>query len=169
VARPLIRRAGPDDLQSLADLRYAWGTEAAPADVTREEFRALFAEWFRSTTATHTPFLALVDDAAVGMAWLARLPRVIDPTALSRLGGDLQSVYVLPDHRDSGLGELLVAAALALAADEGMEHVTVSSSSRAVPLYKRSGFALSPRLLKHVPLRDPARAVSEKPRDGHPS
>lgn len=65
-----------------------------------------------------------------------------------RVSGDLQSVYVLPQHRDGGVGEALVAAVLALADEAATEHVTVSSSSRAVSLYQRCGFAVSPRLLK---------------------
>jgi GNAT superfamily N-acetyltransferase len=155
VARPLIRRATLDDSAALADLRFTWGEESSPSPVRRDEFREAFVDWFRANASTHSPFLALVEELPVGMAWLARLPRVIDPHALHRLGGDLQSVYVLPEHRDAGVGEQLVAAVLALAADEGMEHVTVGSSSRAVSLYQRSGFAVSPKLLKHVPLREP--------------
>ena len=155
MARPLIRRAGFADSDALADLRFAWGSESAPPPVSRAEFGAAFDTWFRANDGTHTPYLAVIDDVAVGMAWLARLPRVIDPHALTRVGGDLQSVYVLPEHRDSGIGEQLVAAVLAHAAADGMEHVTVSSSSRAVSLYARSGFAVSPTLLKHVPGRAP--------------
>ena len=147
----LVRRANSSDSDALADLRWAWASESRTPPVSQPEFRGHFAAWFSASASIHVPFLAEAGATAVGMAWLARLPRVIDPTALHRMGGDVQSVYVLPDHRDRGIGEELVDAVLALAAAEGMEHVTVSSCSRALSLYTRSGFEVSPTLLAHVP------------------
>lgn len=150
-ARVEIRRADLADSDALAALRWSWGSEAGPPPVTWEEFRGLFRAWFATVTDTHTPFLAIAGSEPVGMAWLARLPRVIDPHALRRVGGDLQSVYVVPSHRDAGVGERLVAAVLDLWRAEELEAITVSSSSRAVSLYERCGFAVSPRLLTQSP------------------
>lgn len=82
------------------------------------------------------------------MAWLATTPRVPTPVALRRATGDVQSVFVVPEHRNSGVGSRLIEAVLALARELGLERVTVHSRIRAVAVYERAGFAVSPRLLR---------------------
>jgi len=97
--------------------------------------------------ATHVPFVAEVDGTVVGMAWLMLADRVPAPTRRHRRTGDVQAVYVAPEHRDSGVGAVLVGALLAEARELGLEHVTVHSSERAVQFYKRQGFASDPQWL----------------------
>ena len=54
--------------------------------------------------------------------------------------GDVQSVYVVPEHRNAGVGAKLMAAVLQEARDRELEFVTVHSSERAVTMYQRAGF-----------------------------
>jgi GNAT superfamily N-acetyltransferase len=49
-------------------------------------------------------------------------------------------VYVVPDLRNDGIGAALLKHLLAEASRLELEHVTVHSSDRAVPLYERVGF-----------------------------
>jgi len=111
------------------------------------EFVEDFLAWARNVTATHTAFVA-VKDAPVGMAWLARVPRSPGPGALHRVHGDLQTVYVAPEHRNQGIGGALVRTVLQYAWDHGVGSVTVSSGRRALPLYQRLGFSGHPRDLR---------------------
>ncbi len=97
---------------------------------------------------THLPFVAEVDDDVVGMAWLAVVERVPSPERRRRHSGDVQSVYVLPQLRDRGIGGALLEAVLAEAGRLRLEHVTVHSSDRAVPLYQRGGFQPDPCWLR---------------------
>ena len=90
--------------------------------------------------ATHLPFLAEVDGDAAGMAWLMVADRVPASAGQRRRFGDVQSMYVVPELRDRSIGAALLEAVLAEARGLALEHVTVHSSDRAVPLYERAGF-----------------------------
>jgi GNAT superfamily N-acetyltransferase len=140
-AGPRARAATPADVPALADLRWRWrvaerdepgGDEAA--------FRAYFADWVTGHWTTHLPFVVEVDGAVCGMAWLMLADRVPAPGVTGRRTGDIQAVYVAPEHRDAGVGGVLLDAVLAEAGRRGLEHVTVHSSGRAVPFYRRAGF-----------------------------
>jgi GNAT superfamily N-acetyltransferase len=140
-----IRRAGPPDAAALAALRAGWGEEHGAAS---PGFPAVFAEWAAASGATHVAFVAVVAGEVVGMAWLARLERPPSPEEGRRLHGDLQSVYVVPARRGAGIGAALTAAVVEEARRLGMTRLTVQSSGRAVPLYRRAGFEHSDRLLR---------------------
>ncbi|WP_307868589.1 GNAT family N-acetyltransferase [Umezawaea beigongshangensis] len=152
-----VRPARAAEFAAVAGLRWRWVAEhdGAPG-AGREEFVREFARWARENATTH-PCLVLVDgEGVIGMGFLAVTARVPAPGALSRVCGDVQCVYVVPEARDGGLGGVLVEALLSLAAELGLERVTVHSSGRAVPLYRRHGFAPSPHLLQALPDRFPA-------------
>ncbi len=144
-----VRRARPDEMAIVGDLRWRWTLEleGQPAPVTREEFGREFADWARRHAATHHCFVLDRDAEVIGMAWLAVSGRPPGPHSLDRLSGDLQSVYVTPDARNGGLGGLLVEAVLGLAREMGLEHVTVHAADRAIGAYARRGFAPSPTLM----------------------
>jgi GNAT superfamily N-acetyltransferase len=82
------------------------------------------------------------------MAWLALVPRVPRPGVTTRLSADVQSVFVVPEHRGKGIGSALVQTASDHARRLGAGRVTVSSSRAAVPMYERLGFASSRQLLE---------------------
>jgi GNAT superfamily N-acetyltransferase len=140
-----VRRATAADAAALAALRVAWGAEH---DAVASGFGEVFASWVRGSSGTHTGFVAVSGGEVVGMAWLARLARPPSPEEGPRLHGDLQSVYVLPSCRGAGIGTALTAAVVAEARRLGMTRLTVQSSSRAVPLYRRAGFVVSEKLLR---------------------
>lgn len=147
-----IRSARSDELPLLADMRWRWvidrGDEPA---TTREQFVDAFVTWARVHSATHHPLVAVLAGEIVGMAWLAVQPRVPSPRSTDRMAGDLQCVYVEPEHRSAGHGDRLIEAVLARARDLSLEWVTVHSSERAVTAYERREFAVSPRLLQAKP------------------
>jgi len=85
------------------------------------------------------------------MAWVALVDRIPRPGSTNRMSADIQSVFVMPDHRGRRVGSDLVEAAAAHAARLGAIRVTVHSGSRAVPVYERLGFASSRQLLQRPP------------------
>ena len=99
------------------------------------------AAWMRDNAATHTALVAVDGDRVVGMAWLARLARLPNPGQARRDHGDLQTVYVLPEYRDRGVGSALVAAVVNEARRRGMHFLTVRSGTRSQIVYQRLGFA----------------------------
>jgi len=116
--------------------------------LAKGEFSASFTDWFRSHRDSHVALIAEAADSPVGMAWLALINRVPGPGVWLRLAGHLQSVYVLPAHRDEGIGAALVTAALKEATDRGLDYVWVHPSKRSFPLYRRIGFAESEGVLE---------------------
>ncbi|MEU5640811.1 GNAT family N-acetyltransferase [Streptomyces milbemycinicus] len=143
-----IRLAAPDELDVVAELRWQWILENQDVPATgREEFVQHFVTWARENKSSYRCLVLAREEAIIGMAWLATLPRVPSPRALQRASGDLQCVYVVPGERDSGLGGRLIDAVLDHARQLGLERVTVHSSPRAIPAYARHGFESSPRLL----------------------
>ncbi|GIF67650.1 N-acetyltransferase [Asanoa ishikariensis] len=147
-----VRRATVADAAALAGLRWRRVTEEGDYTGTdRADFLESFADWLAEHQASHLPFLAEDGERAVGMAWLMVAERVPTPRSRSRRSGDVQSVYVVPELRDGGVGAVLLAAVLAEARTLDLEHVTVHSSDRAVPFYQRVGFAHDRTLLYWKP------------------
>ena len=143
-----VRRADDAELERTVRLRWLWACEygETPGD-SESEFTAQAAGWAREHASTHMPHVAVTTNGAVvGMAWLALTERVATTRSLNRWSGDLQSCYVLPEHRRQGIGAALVAVVLETAQERGLEHVTVHASERSVGLYARNGFRTSPRL-----------------------
>jgi len=146
-----VRRATVVDAPALAGLRRRWLLERGSAGEDQEAFVAAFAEWFAANAATHRAYLAIAGGVPVGMAWLAVLDRVPTPARPRRRSGDVQSVFVVPELRNAGVGAALLTAVLADARGLGLEHVTVHSSERAVALYQRMGFGAGERWLHWEP------------------
>jgi GNAT superfamily N-acetyltransferase len=148
MAAVAIRPARPEEFPAAAGLRWRWEVEVgeSPA-IPYEDFTAGFAEWALRHTDSHRCIVVVRDGAVVGMAWLAVVSRVPSPGSMVRATGDLQSVYLIPEERSGGLGGRLVAAVLEEAAALGLRKVTVQSTTRAIPVYARNGFAAAPEVL----------------------
>lgn len=144
-----IQCATPEDLPALAELRWLWvlENEGTPV-VSLEEFVRIFSEWAPAHSASHHCTIARRGETVIGMAWLATIPRVPSSRAPMRASGDVQSVYVVPAERNSGVGGRMLAAVLERAFEAGLERVTVHSTAGAVTAYERAGFAASARLLQ---------------------
>jgi GNAT superfamily N-acetyltransferase len=143
-----VRAATAADVPVLAELSWRFRTEGRdPEGADREAYLAYFAGWVLDHLTTHLPFVAEVDGAIVGMAWLMPADRVPSPTNRTRRTGDVQSVYVVPECRDRAIGSVLLAALLDTARSLRLERVTVHSSARAVTFYRRQGFRSEDALL----------------------
>ena len=149
-----FREADDADIPALARMRTASTVEGGkPLLVEHAEYERRLTEWFTANRHTHRAFLAVDEqDAAVGMAWLAVQDRVPTPGVDGiRRSADIQSVYVDPAFRGQAIARRLVEHVLAVAAADGVEHVTVHSRARAVPVYERAGFEHSDELLWWTP------------------
>ena len=146
-----VRRASAADAPALAALRWRRATQdhGYQGD-NREEFVAALGDWMRGHPE-HRAFVAEAAGEVVGMAWLAVLDRVPTVDRYARRGGDVQSVFVVPELRDRRVGAQLMAAVLDEARRLELEHVTVHSSPRAVPFYERNGWGHDPEWLSWSP------------------
>jgi GNAT superfamily N-acetyltransferase len=150
----VVRTAAAADLPALAVLRWRWARPGEPVqpDVLRD-FRALLGDWMARQGEASVCKIAVLGEELVGMAWLAVFDRVPNPGDEHRLSGDVQSVFVIPEHRGLGIGRQLVEAVCRAADDLGIRKLTVDSGDEAVPFYQHLGFSRSDRLLvREVPL-----------------
>jgi GNAT superfamily N-acetyltransferase len=145
-----VRRGTAEDAPALARCRWRWGVDERGRDagIDRAAFVDFFTHWVLDHLRTHVPFVVEVDGAIAGMAWLMLADRVPAPGRMDRRFGDVQSVYVAPEHRNAGAGAALMDAVLTEATDRELEFVIVHSSERAVTMYQRAGFAHSPTWLE---------------------
>jgi len=154
-----MSRAHAEDTAGLARLLWLDTRGEEPAQPSVDAFAAELAQWWSAHQDSHLAFVVrLRRPEIVGMAWVALVPRVPRPGATSRLSADIQSVFVVPEHRGRGIGSALVEAAAEHAAHLGSLRVTVHSGRRAIPVYERLGFESSGRLLSRPPDRGPPSA-----------
>ena len=148
---PTVRLGTSADDVALAGLRWMWAAEGVAPTMSRSEFERAFVAWTQAHRHSHTPFVADDHGEVVGMAWLALVGRVPAPDALERVGGDLQSVFVIPRLRGQGIGTRLIKTVVTAASDRGLRHLTVRAGRRSFPLYQRLGFAGNGQVLELVP------------------
>lgn len=111
-----IRAAEPKDLPAILGLVHqlaVYEKEPEAVEATELDFRrALFPEGHAPTAFAH---VAVVDDTVVGMA----LWYVTFSTWQGRGGIWLEDLFVIPEHRGSGLGKELLATLAALCDERG--------------------------------------------------
>ena len=147
-----ITQAGPDDVEDLAQLLWKDTHNEEPTQASLDAFTTELAHWWANHRETHTAFVARdTRPAIIGMAWIALLPRIPRPGATNRMSADIQTVFVMPQHRGHGIGSALVDAAAHHATQLGAIRVTVHSGRKAVPVYERLGFESSRQLLQRHP------------------
>jgi GNAT superfamily N-acetyltransferase len=147
----IVRSAQPEDVARLAALKEAWAQLSRPASESeRREFAEDLAAWMRSQGQALVCHVAEIDGELVGMAWLVLFERVPDIHDRTRLTGDIQSVYVLPQHRQQGIGSALVRSLTDAADERGVPRVTVSANAAATAMYSAEGFVASPHLLERT-------------------
>jgi len=149
----MVRSAQPEDVAGLAALKEAWAQLSRPiSESERREFADDLAAWMRSQGPALVCRVAEIDGELVGMAWLVLFERVPDIHDRTRLTGDIQSVYVLPQHRQRGIGRALVRSLIDAADERGVPRVTVSANTAAAAIYSAEGFVTAPYLLeRHRP------------------
>ena len=135
-----MRLANDDDLVELTRLRRLWTEENASGAITDSGFDAAFAAWWEAERPTRTFFLAEIDGIAIGMANVKRYDRMPVPGRSAGHWGYVGNVFVLPAHRDAGVGAVLMDAIADWAWSAGLEHLRLAPSPRSVPFYARLGY-----------------------------
>lgn len=142
-----MRQGSDADAPALAGLRWrSDNQELGCQGGNLAEFAATLGDWMRGNPE-HLVFVAEAAGEVIGMAWLAVIDRVPTVNKYARRGGDVQSVHVVPERRDRGVGALLMSAVLDEARRLELEHVTVHSSTRAISFYERNGWGHDPEWL----------------------
>jgi GNAT superfamily N-acetyltransferase len=141
--QPSIGFATVDDLDELARLRFALyteqdGTVAESPEVYRDRFvafaaRALASEDWRA-------WVARLGARLVGAMWLHTIHRVPVPGKRAGPIGYLTNVYVVPEHRNTGLGARMLDRVTTWSRQQGFSEMIVWPTERSRPFYARAGF-----------------------------
>jgi len=136
-----VRIAGERDSYTLVALRRSWNEEDGGGPVDDVEFSSRFLSWLVSEGDTRTFFIVEIDGEPVGMANVKRYVRM--PVAgRERAGhwGYIGNVYVHADHRNAGVGRVLMDALVDWSRAHGYERLRLAPTERARPFYTRLGF-----------------------------
>ena len=141
------RQADLSDADELARLRWIWRAVERGEQGDPDQFREDFGDWMANHDRSHLPFVVELDGSAVAMAWLVVIERVPGPEKWTRLSGTIQSVFVLAEQRNAGLGSLLIGELIEGARRIGLDYLSVHPSPRSFPFYRRLGFGGEGNLL----------------------
>jgi len=142
-SRPSIELASIADLDELARLRFALyeeqeGSIDEPPGLYHDRFerfaaRALVSDDWRA-------WVARVDGGLVAAMWVHTVHRVPVPGKRAGPIGYLTNVYVVPEHRNAGLGAEMLDRVTGWCREEGFSAVIVWPTERSRPFYARGGF-----------------------------
>ena len=136
-----VRAAEGDDVGVLAALRRRWNEERREGAIDDAEFEARFRAWWEAEAPTRTFFVAEMDGRPVGMANVKHYTRM--PAAGMESAGQwgyVGNVFVLAEHRNVRIGQVLMEHISRWAGEQGFEHLRLAPSARSIPFYERLGF-----------------------------
>jgi len=137
-----VRRARPGDARAMAVMRYTFRTELGAPVETKEEFVGRATAWLtqRLELGSWTGWLAVEQEQPVGLVLAHLLEKVPNPVVEAESIGYVSSLYVQPDRRNRGIGDVLLRTAVDFCRDHDVESVVLWPSPRSIPLYERHGF-----------------------------
>src|SRR5207342_1886966 len=105
-----------------------WTEENAGAPLGDDGFERSFAAWWTTERTTRTFFVIEHDGRPIGMANVKRYARMPVPGRASGWWGYVGNVFVLAEHRNAGVGGVLMDALIRWAGDSGAEHLRLAPS-----------------------------------------
>jgi GNAT superfamily N-acetyltransferase len=137
-----IELAKIDDVDALARLRWELYVEQdgelEPFDTYRDRF-ATFAREALSTDRWHA-WVARDATRPVGAMWLHTVDRIPVQGKIAGPIGYLTNVYLVPAHRNGGLGSRMLREVLGWCRVERFSCVITWPTPRSRPFYRRGGF-----------------------------
>lgn len=135
-----VRLAGPQDAHILAELRRTWVEEMVAHAIDDPGFEERFGDWFERERDQRVTWLGLVDGEPAGMVNALIFTRMPSPGRPASRWFYLANFYVLPAHRNGGLGSRMLAALTEYADQHEFVRTVLSPSTKSIPFYERGGF-----------------------------
>ena len=146
------RLAEPTECATLAALRWQSRIEedGERARTPRTDFERECAGHFRRGMESGALgiWVAVEDGVIVSHIVIRRVPLVPRPWKVADAFGHVTNAYTRPEHRSKGIGTTLMRHAVEWARTEDLELLIVWPSLRAVPYYRRLGFASENEVLQ---------------------
>lgn len=144
----MIRRVAAADSDQVAALRRAYAAERRPAEAgTDPGFEARLDRWFQQTEGLSVCWIACHDASAIGLLSMFVIPRMPVPGREAGKLAYLGLLFVLPEHRNRGLGRSLLESAFDYARQNDVTKILLRSTEAAVGLYRQTGFETADRYL----------------------
>lgn len=139
------RVATPDDIETLAEMRWQMEIERQPAIVTRAEFVAAYTAAARSEIeqGTHHAWLAEADGQPIACAVLIWWLAPPNMHQLRRRRGFVTSVYTQVPYRRQGIARRLMRMLIDHARAQGIHRLILWPSDFGESLYRELGFVPS--------------------------
>jgi GNAT superfamily N-acetyltransferase len=147
----LIRPADARDAAELARLRWEFRVELDPPVEEQSGFVTRCTGWMRKEFEAKKAWrcwVAATGTKLVGTIWLQLIEKLPNPVGHLDYHGYVSSVYVVPAHRNDGIGSALLRACLAQCDERGVDAVFLWPTARSRPLYQRHGFVVRNDLLE---------------------
>ncbi len=133
---PIIRKAGPDDLEAVYQMICALKDEV----LDREAFNRVYLNNIKHPDCCYS--MATIEDKPVGFISL-HIQQLLHHNGAV---GEVQELYIKPEHRAKGIGKLLMNAVIAYAKTKQVKSLEVASNKKRtenVAVYEKLGFTLS--------------------------
>lgn len=130
--------AETEDSQLVAGLRATWAAEQDPAATNDPDYERAVADWMAANPRKF--FVAEHNGQLVGMLNLMVFQRMPKPQRPASCWVYIGNVYVLPAHRNAGIGAELMDAAIRFSEGISAARIVLSPSSEAQTFYQRLGF-----------------------------
>lgn len=147
-----VRRTTPTatDRLALAGLRRRWEEEDHGAPIDDPDFEARAVAWIADNDSHRLCWLAELAGHPVGMLTMVIVERMPHPGRPDSGWGYVHHLYVVPEHRDVGVGAQLLDAAIAEARSRGWGQLVLHPRPRSVPFYERAGFVPADLVVLHL-------------------
>jgi len=143
----IFRQAESFDAPGLADLRWALRTDDNPIvdAAAKARFIQAFVVWMDSTTDKDlVHWVAEQGGELVGVISVRIIHKLPSPEEFDGRFGYITNTYILPEHRNRGIGTDLLAAVKDWALGEKLELLIVWPSEQAYPFYERGDYRRYP-------------------------
>jgi len=138
----IVRMSNGSDARDLAALRWQSRTDGERSLESYGSFVARFCNWYADALISECWFAAVaaVEEALVGCMYLRCVDTVPVPGVARRAWGYVTHAFVSEGHRNSGIGQQLLALLIKRGQILGLKELQVWPSRGAVSLYVRAGF-----------------------------
>ena len=140
--RVRIREGSATDAVALTAMRFEFRSALSDPTESRAAFGRRCLPWMRARLhrGTWRCWVAERRDGIVGHLWLAPIEKIPNPIDEPERHAYITNVFVSPDARGLGIGERLLAWAMAWCRINAVDTVFLWPTSRSRSLYARHGF-----------------------------
>ena len=149
-----VRLATAADARELAQSRYDFRSAKGPAQENEVEFVERCALWMKERLREGSPWRCWIaeqeEQEPVGHLWAQLIEKIPNPASELEHHAYITNFYVREGARGSGIGTMLLSAALDWCRAGEVHAVILWPTERSRPLYLRHGFAVREDLLELI-------------------